>query len=151
MTQNQLNALKKGRHLPASEKQRKQLGDRRRGIEVSQETRLKLSEAGKDKKTINNGKEEKRIHKNELDLYLSNGWQLGELPKDHSDRTEKFKQTHYSKDNSSWKQNISNSIKGRKWMNNGIKQLQVKPEDFQTYLDNGYVFGHFKLTKKFND
>jgi len=40
-----LNALERGRHLPASDKQKKQLADRRKGIQVTEETRAKLSVA----------------------------------------------------------------------------------------------------------
>lgn len=47
ITQKMLDALEAGRHLPASEKQRKQLAERRRGILVSESTRKKLSEAVK--------------------------------------------------------------------------------------------------------
>lgn len=39
------------------------------------------------------------------------------------------------------RQKISNSIKGRKHMNNGIIDKLLKPEDFDKYLDEGFVFG----------
>ena len=39
------------------------------------------------------------------------------------------------------KEKLANSIRGRKWMNNGKIQKQVKPEDIEKYLNNGFVIG----------
>lgn len=104
-------------------------------------TSKKLSEIQKQHKTINNGKEQLIINKDSLETYLKNGWLLGRLPKDYSERIKKFKNTHYSKDLTSWKTNISNSIKGRVWINNNINEKQIIKNELQMYLNNGWKRG----------
>lgn len=42
------------------------------------------------------------------------------------------------------KQKISNTIKGSKWMNNGVVSLQVKPQEIDTYILQGYEFGRIR-------
>lgn len=42
----------------------------------------------------------------------------------------------------------SKAIKGRKWVNNGIEQYQIKPELLQQYLSNGYIQGMLPKIKK---
>lgn len=78
-TPDMLNALERGRRLPASSKQREQLANRRRGIIVSDKTKEKLSKVNKGRKHINNGFIDKAVFESELDSYLNNGWTLGRL------------------------------------------------------------------------
>lgn len=151
MSENQLNALEKGRHLPASDKLKTQLSQYASNSVFSDETLKTLKEKQKRHRTINNGVENKVVDISEVSYYLNNGWSSGRVKKDYSERTKKFKDTHYSKDNSKWKNNLSNAFKGRRWVNNGINQHQVKQEELQSYLNNGYVLGRFKSTKRFND
>jgi len=42
------------------------------------------------------------------------------------------------------KQKISNTIKGSKWMNNNMVQLQVKSYEINDYINKGYIFGKLK-------
>lgn len=49
--------------------------------------------------------------------------------------------------NNQTKIKISLSLKGRKWMNNSIIEIQIKPEDFDKYLNNGFVIGRKRRTK----
>ena len=66
----------------------------------------------------------------------------------------KFKKTHYSKDEftiNAWKQKLSNSLSGRKWMTKDNFSKQVKPKDIDKYLSDGWIYGRSKVTKKFND
>lgn len=56
------------------------------------------------------------------------------LPRDYSKRVEKFKATRYSKDLTSWKTNISNSIKGRIWINDGVNEKQIIKDELQIYI-----------------
>ena len=79
------------------------------------------------------------------DEYLNKGWKLGQAPKDRSEKIKKFKQTHYSKDNSQWKKNISNSIKNRRWVTNGVIDKQIRPEEIDKYLELGFTFGRCKI------
>lgn len=144
INENSARALEYGRHLPASEKQKKQLSERRKNIKVSESTREKLRAKQLGKKCINNGIIAKYVSEADLNEYLGSGWKLGHLPKDRSDRVNKFKQTHYSKDNSEWKENIRKAVKGRKWVTNGIIDKQIKPEEIDWYLSIGFKLGRSK-------
>ena len=113
---------------------------------VTQEsTKNKLSQIQKNHITINNGTEQVVINKSELDSYLKMGYKIGRLPKDYSERIKKFKDTHYSKDYehklNEWKQNISKSIKGRKWITNGFEDKQVSQEDADKLIKLGWKYG----------
>ena len=83
VTQKQLDALERGRHLPASEKQKKQLSERHKGIQVSEETRRKCSECTLrqvtvgGRKHVHKEKENKSILPEEFESYLNNGWEPG--------------------------------------------------------------------------
>lgn len=48
------------------------------------------------------------------------------------------------------KNKLRESIKGRKWMNNGIQNKQVKPEDVERYQASGWVFGIFLTSEQHN-
>lgn len=144
VTEIQLKALEYGRHLPSSENHKKQLSERRKGIIVSNETKEKLRANQLGRKCINDGKINKYVFETDLENYLNGGWKLGQLPKDRTNRISKFKETHYSKDNTSWKNNISKSIKGRKWVTNGIIDKQIKSEELEYYLSIGFKLGRSK-------
>ena len=62
---------------------RKKAGEKQKGKVISEDTRKKLSQSHlnqqKNNKWINNGKINKRVDKNILDNYLSNGWVLGRI------------------------------------------------------------------------
>ena len=141
ITEHQLKCLDYGRHLPASEKQKKQLSEYRKNVVVSDVTKEKLRNNQLGRKCINDGKINKYIFEIDLDKYLNDGWKLGQVPKDRTDRINKFKLTHQNKDKKQWKQNISNSIKGRKWVTNGLIDKQIKPEEIDKYLLQGFRFG----------
>lgn len=47
----------------------------------------------------------------------------------------------------SHKMKISESAKGRHWINNGIIQKQVHDDVLQKYLNDGWVFGQLKVTR----
>ena len=144
VSENSLKALEYGRHLPASEKLKKQLSERRKNIEVTESTREKLRINQLGRKWINDGKINKCVFEADLDNYLDSGWKLGQLSKDRSSRINKFKQTHYSKDTTEWKNNINKSIKGRKWVTDGFIDKQIKPDELEYYLSIGFKLGRSK-------
>ena len=144
VTEKQLKSLEYGRHLPASDKQKVQLAKRRKGINVSEETRNKLRTKQLGKKCVNNGIIGKYISEAEISDYLSRGWKLGHVPKDRSERINKFKQTHYTKDNTEWKNNLSKANKGKKWVTDGLNDKQIKPEEINYYLSIGFRLGRSK-------
>lgn len=144
INENSARALEYGRHLPASEKLKKQLSERRKGINVSNETREKLRQNQLGRKCINDGKINKYVFEADLDNYLNSGWKLGQLPKDRSERIDKFKQTHYNKDNTEWKNNLSKANKGKKWVTNGFIDKQIKPDELEYYLSIGFKLGRSK-------
>lgn len=96
------------------------------GWHQNEETKQIISESGKDKIVVNNGKKEKRLREYELNDYLENGWKLGGLPKKFSEQRNKA---------------ISESSKNHHWINNGIKQTHVSEDKLQKYLDDGWVLG----------
>lgn len=144
INETQAKILEYGRHLPASEKQKKQLAERRKNVEVTNETREKLRANQLGRKCINDGKINKYVPEAMLNEYLDSGWELGQIPKDRSDRINKFKQTHYSKDNTEWKNNISKSVKGRKLVTNGIIDKQIRLDELEYYLFIGFKLGRWK-------
>lgn len=144
VTQKQLDSLEYGRHLPASDTLKKKLSQIRTGVEVSDITREKLRSNQLGRKYINNGEINKCIPEVELDNYLNNGWKLGQVPKDRTERINKFKTAHCTSDNTEWKLNISKAIKGRKWVTNGVIDKQVKPEEIDFYLSKGFYLGRCK-------
>ena len=74
-------ALERGRHLPSSEKQKAVLASMRKGIDVSEETRKKLSEAQKGKVCVNNGVVNKYVKLSDSYEMISCGWSRGRLSK----------------------------------------------------------------------
>ena len=108
-------------------------------------TKQKLSERQKQHITIHNDIEEIVINKQDLDQYISNGYKLGRMSHDYSIRIQKFKNTHYSDEyeqkRNKWKQNISKSVFGRRWVTNEIIDKQVLPEEAQQLVNNGWRYG----------
>ena len=143
-TEKQLNALEQGRHLPASDLLKHKLSEYRKSVIVSDETKQKLRDNQLGRKCINDGKINKYVFETELDTYLNSGWKLGQKPKDRTEQINKFKQTHQNKDKTLWKQNISNSIKGKKWVTNDVIDKQVHPDELESYLSQGFRLGRCK-------
>lgn len=108
-------------------------------------TKIRLSEAQKKHITVNNGVESHVIDKSNLNEYLNNGYIIGRLPIDYSERTKKFKSTHYSKDYEEkrlkWVENIRKSVSGRRWITNGLEDKQIPFEDTLEYIKNGWRYG----------
>lgn len=143
VTEAQLNNLKKGRHLPASEKQRKQLSARRKNCVVSLETRSLLSKNAKGRIGINNGSINKCVKSEELDDFLTHGWKLGHIV-DTTERVKKFRETHANKSDKQkqeTKQKLHDAFVGTIWVTNGSVSKQIKQDQLQEFLDKGFVRG----------
>lgn len=52
------------------------------------------------------------------------------------------------KQTTSTKQKIGNSSKNRMWINNGIKNKFIKPEDLQYYESLGFIYKGCIMNKK---
>lgn len=74
---NQERALEEGRHLPASPKLKQMLSEYRKNVEVSSETRRKLSESSIGRHYITKDGINKRVYSDEIPKYLEEGWRLG--------------------------------------------------------------------------
>lgn len=74
---NSKKALDYGRHLPSSDKQRKQLSKYRSSVVVTEETKKKLSDQQKGRICVNNGVINTFIKPELLELYYSQGWRVG--------------------------------------------------------------------------
>lgn len=112
-----------------------------RGKPVKEETRLKLSIAKKGKPTsargsihITNDVEDKMVHEDELDYYLSIGWRKGR---------KKFTRSACENISKSHKGSVP-ANKGTKWMNNGDINKCVKADEIENYLNEGWVLGMLK-------
>ena len=92
-TQKQLDALERGRHLPASDKLKQQLSNYRKNVVVSDSTKQKLSENQKGRKVMNNGIENKYFKPEQFEQKLSEGWVFGQKPKDRTEQIKKLKTT----------------------------------------------------------
>lgn len=80
-TPKMLEALERGMHMPASDKLKKKLSEYRKNVVVSDSTREKLRQNQLGRKAINDGSIMKFVYPDELDEYLTKGWELGMIKK----------------------------------------------------------------------
>ena len=104
-----------------------------KGNKLSPEHNKKIHEKQKGRIHINNGNEMKYIYQNELNTYIENGWKIGGLPTTMSDETK-----------NNMKNKLSKMFKGRIYINNGIIEKIIKPEDLDNYINNGWKKGQLK-------
>lgn len=131
-----------------------------RGELFSEEHKAKISLAQTRLMYVNKDGVYKRIHKEELEKYLNEGWVRGGRPlteehqraiinshlgKKYSDELrKKLSEAHKGLMTEELKQSLRERYLGTKWMNNGIIQKQVKPEEFDKYQKEGFSFGTLK-------
>lgn len=110
---------------------------------TSEITRQRLSEAQTGKRVINKNGRVTYVDSDLLDQYLAEGWSLGYnyTEEQMKERIAKFKQTHYSSDTSDWRQKISDSLKSKRWVNDGINDYSIHVSELEDYLANGYSQG----------
>lgn len=138
-TDKMLLALEHGRHLPMSDKAKALLSERRTNCIVSSETRSKLRNNQLGRICVTKDNKNKYIWPEQLTEYESDGWVKGS--KKHNMTKQSYQFTKSEKEFDEIKQKISNTLKGRRWVTNGVKSLQVDPELVNEYLDNGYRLG----------
>ena len=97
----------------------------------SEETRQKIREHSTGRILINDGEHMRRVHEEELPLYMEKGFIEGSLP---FNRTKTFKDK------------LSKSTTGKRGMhritsNNDIETCWAYPEEFDTLLSEGWNFG----------
>ena len=134
LTEKQLQALEYGRHKPASEKLKQIIHNNRYGKVVSEETRNKLKLA-RAKQTnlvtgrlwICDGTSYKRILPELLDNYLKDGWFIKAPSKLRNDEQ---------------KQKYREGSLNRKHIHKDGKNKNVKIEEYQYYIDNGWLDGY---------
>ena len=126
----------------------------------SKEIREKISNSQKGMLCMNKDGVYTRIHKEDLEKYLEDGWLRGARPlskehqealrkshvgKKYSDELrKKLSEAHTGLMTDELKQSLRDRYLGTKWMNNGIIQKQVKPEEFDKYQKEGFSFGTLK-------
>lgn len=116
LTQKQLDALDKGRHLPASEKLKKKLSSIRKNIIVSEETRKKLSNVGKNHKVSDATRQKlSKVHKGKKHPYR-NAIQRKHYAQSSSDRVHIYK---------------------------GTQNKNPKITELKKYLDDGWEIGYY--------
>ena len=101
---------------------------------------------------INNGKERKSIHKNELEKYLEKGWKGGTtIDKSkiwickYDSEIEITANDYLEYKQQGW---IKGSLKDRSCITNGTSELRVINNQIFTYLNNGWKLGRLNLKKK---
>ena len=124
-----------------------------------------ISEKIKNKRWVNNGIVNRYIEKGQLDGLLQEGWKRGKLPPNETARQRMRESalnrgnclsvdglrrcTKFGIDNgffnhhhtSETKDHLSNIHMDRIWINNGIDNKHVKPEELELYLSQGYRKG----------
>lgn len=123
VTEKQLKALEQGRHLPASDLQKKQLSERRQNCLVSRETREKLRNAQLGK-VMSNSCKEKHRHK----MLGSNNPNYGGISESHKQKL---------------KENSSNRVHIHK---DSINK-NIKKEQLEEYLNNNWQLGYIYKVK----
>lgn len=110
---------------------------------TSELTRQRLSEAQTGKRVINKNGRVTYVDSDLLDKYLAEGWSLGYnyTEEQMKERTAKFKQTHYSSDTTEWRRKISDSLKSKRWVNDGINDCCIHASELNDYLNQGYSRG----------
>ncbi len=128
-------------------------------------SRRYISERIKNKRWVNNGVVNRYIEKDQLNDLLQQGWNSGKLPPDKQTRQRMSESainrgnclsedglrrcTKYGSDNgfynhkhtSETKSHLSEVHKGRIWINNGVDNKHVKPEELDFYISQGYKEG----------
>lgn len=131
----------------------------------SKEHRENISKGLKGQVYINKEEIYTRVNKEDLDSYLKDGWTLGahSLSKEHRELLLNLRTGYKFSDESRKKMSdshkgqipankgvpltkeqrdkISKYLKGTRWMTNDVVQKQVRPEEVENYLNNGFRFG----------
>ena len=118
----------KALHHPKSPEHRKRMseGAKATNKHLTEEHRAKLDQTGKI--AVNNGEYSHLIYPEQLQEYLDKGWVRGRPQK----VKEKLSNAH---------KGLPGTSIGRKAIHLGDKELKVKPEDLQSYLDQGWSLG----------
>lgn len=115
--------IKGGDNIARTQRARKLNSDAHKGKIVSEETKRKISAAGRGKPSGMKGKK----HSEETIKILSDKTTINNLNRDSS---------IYKK--------VSETAKGNKMMNKDGTCIRVHPEEFEKYLSEGWVFGGLK-------
>ena len=124
VSENSLKALEYGRHLPASEKQKQQLAERRRGCVVSEETREKLRKAQLGRKASEETKRKQSIA--------------------HSGE----RNANYGGLKESAKRKLSEHFKNTRHIHKGSINKIVKDFELDDYLSDGWELGFIYKNRK---
>lgn len=148
VTQKQLDILMMYAHLPMSDKAKRLLSERRTGIEVSQETRDKLRSQQLGRICVTKENRNTYIWPDQLSEYEADGWVKGS--KKHNMTKQSYQFTKSEEEMNAIKQKISNTLKGRRWVTNGVDSIQTDQSKVDDYLSNGYWLGR-TMRKTSND
>lgn len=129
------------RHLKSCKKKQAKKSDEKEGHWNKGNT------ATKGRININNGITNKYIYPNELAKYQNEGWVKGRFltPSQIAKRKEDSSKTHTGKTTSDkTKAKLRNSQKNRRAIYRGITNKSVKPEELQSYLNEGWRLGQIQ-------
>lgn len=122
-------------------------------LSKNEERKRKNSLTVKDQRWINNGVTCTRIHKDEVEKFLSKGWVKGRIKykrKSPSIETrQKMSEAASGKSGSNEsKIKKSESSKNRIWINNGKRSMFIKKESLGFLLSDGWALGRIMVWKK---
>lgn len=131
------------KNIPKTLEHRKHLSDALMGKPLSQITREKL----KNTRWVNNGKESIKIHKDELEKYLNDGWISGRHNYFTDESKKQMSKSALQKPamSSDTRKKISQLFKNRCWVNNGIINKFIQDSELEQYLLNGWHKKRMKI------
>ena len=103
-----------------------------RNLNASEEIYKKVSETAKGNKMMNKGGKCIRVHPEDFEKYLNDGWVFG-----GNSRKGKYANRHQKKP-------ANYTTLGTKWMNNGTVNKCVPKDKVEVFLKDGWVFGMAK-------
>lgn len=102
---------------------------RNRNLNLPPEHYQKVSESAKGNKMMNKNGVCIRVHPQDFDRYLAEGWVFGGLKRKVDKRGEK---------NPAFGKSY---VKGRVWIHKGKERLYIPREEYPTYEENGWIRG----------
>lgn len=135
--------------LCCSEEAKRKIGDKNRGRKQSEEQKKLASIRHVGTKAVNKNGIVKYVKKEDLQMFLSNGWAIGTGKRKTNEENERNKNMVKSLwKNEDYKKNFVNKIKELVFINNGIDEKRIKKERIQEYIENGWVLGRCKIKKR---
>lgn len=137
------------------------------GAHKTEEVKKRISEANTGRVRIRKGDESKRVHPDEVESYLSQGWEEGTpessltglkygnpgriwITNGESNKMIFPEDFPYYESHGYWKECRSQKLSGRIRITNGVENKMIYPNEFEKYKKLGYRKGLTKNEPKFH-